>query len=267
MRTLAILLTTALLAAGCDRAGSMPAPKVVTEPSAITHGLSPGMPYGILRSRLLLSGWLPLQNPSCPEDAARSKPCNRWLELQECHGGGECSMAWADQTGRQIMQVSVSGMPAGDDKDVQTAAFKITRWQLMPSAPKVSVGSGPSCPSTDFNKFLPAFAGQASLRRAFTAPLVRAKVLISDGDGDRTEDVFMHGDRPDVFDVNYHDGAFHHIGIDGIDPDPLSLDVLKGAGDVREVSYLYGSSEGRSFRFTFERGCWYLTGNPQPTGP
>jgi hypothetical protein len=57
------------------------------------------------------------------------------------------------------------------------------------------------------------------------------------------------------------------VGIDGVDPAPLPLQVEQPSAQLRDVSYLYGSSEGRGFRFTLRDGCWYLTGNPQPTGP
>jgi hypothetical protein len=191
--------------------------------------------------------------------------CNRWLELQSCDAEGRCRMAWGDDAGRQIMRIQVSGMPARNGDELRTADLKLIASQQAPvdDAPTAA----PTCPGTDFATFLPAFAAQGAVRQAFTAPLVRANLLISDGDGDRTETAYVRSNRPDVFDVVYRDGAFHHVGVDGIDPAALPLDIRQPSADVRDVSYVYGSSEGRGFRFTRRDGCWYLTGNPQPTGP
>jgi hypothetical protein len=266
MRTSFIILIMALLAAGCSHADSashdartdMPSIKGVQSPSASAS-------YSALRKRLLLDGWLPLQNAGCAEDANRPLACNRWLELQRCDTAGRCSMAWGDAAGQQIMQVQVSGMPPKDSGALRTADLKLVGSEQAPARGEPAAAT--RCPGTDFATFLPAFASQAAIRQAFTAPLVRAKVLISDGDGDRTEEAYVRGNQPDVFDVVYRDGAFHHLGVDGIDPAPLRLEIRQPSADVRDVSYLYGSSEGRGFRFTRRGGCWHLTGNPEPTGP
>lgn len=266
MRTFFITLTIALLATGCSRADSASTDTRAGTPS-IKEARSPTLPasYSALRKRLLLDGWLPLQNAGCAEDARRPLACNRWLELQRCDADGRCSMAWGDAAGRLVMEVQVSGMPTRDGGEVRTADLKLIGSQQAPVADAPS--DAPTCPGTDFATFLPAFAAQSAVRQAFTAPLVRAKVLISDGDGDRTETVYVRGNRPDVFDVVYRGGAFHHVGVDGIDPAPLPLDIRQPSANLREVSYLYGSSEGRGFRFRLRDGCWHLTGNPQPTGP
>lgn len=266
MRTFLLALTIALLATGCSRADSASTEARAATPSADTlQRHTPPTSYSALRKRLLLEGWLPLQNAGCAENAGRPLGCNRWLELQSCGADGRCSMAWGDAAGRLIMQVQVSGMPARDGGEVRTADLKVIVSQQAPVADAPS--DAPTCPGTDFAAFLQAFAAQNTVRQAFTAHLVRANVLISDGDGDRTETAYVRGNRPDVFDVVYRDGAFHHVGVDGIDPAALPLDIRQPSADVRDVSYVYGSSEGRGFRFTWRDGCWYLTGNPQPTAP
>lgn len=222
-------------------------------------------PYALLRKRLLLDGWLPIQNARCAQESRRAQACNRWLELQRCEGGGRCLMQWGDGDGARIMRVEVSGVPAGDDADpVQAQATVIdTAERPVQAASPAAV----RCPATDFGPFLRAFAGTPALRRAFVAPLVRATVLVSDAEGDRLEPAYVRGDREDVFNIAYRAGAFHHVGVDGVDADPLPLDIRASTPDVREVGYVYGSSEGRSFEFTRRKDCWYLTGNPRPTGP
>lgn len=266
MRTFFNTLTIALLAAGCSRADSASNDTRTGTPSIKeVRSVTTPTSYNALRKQLLLQGWLPLQNPGCAEDTGRPLACNRWLEMQRCDAEGRCSMAWGNAAGQQFMQVEVRGMPSRDAGAFRTADLKLvgSEQTAVTNAPDAST----RCPGADFATFLPAFASQVAIRQAFTAPLVRSNVLISDGDGDRTETVYVRGDRPDVFDVVYRGGAFHHVGVDGVDAAPLALEIRQPAADVREVSYVYGSSEGRGFRFTARDGCWYLTGNPQPTGP
>lgn len=264
MRT--FFITLALLGAGCSAADTASPDATDRAPSSEkTQSPAPPTSYSALRKRLLLDGWLPLHNASCTEDTGRPEACNRWLELQSCDADGRCRVAWGDATGRQVMRVQVAGIPSKGADEVRSADITVIESQQAPVAEAPS--AAPTCPGTDFSRFLPAFASQATVRQTFTAPLVRSIVLISDGDGDRTETVYVRGDRPDVFDVIYRDGAFHHVGVDGVDAAPLALEIRQPAADVREVSYVYGSSEGRGFRFTARDGCWYLTGNPQPTGP
>ncbi|WP_431635325.1 hypothetical protein ACQVBX_16015 [Dyella sp. KULCS107] len=266
MRLALASLTLALLISGCSRASFAASEAgAPARPIKVPPASESGAPYTKLRQRLVLDGWLPLHHASCAADTGRPQACNRWLELQRCDASGHCSAAWGNADGTELMRLQLSGVPGDGGKplagaDVQVEGTEQTMHvdQAVPA---------PSCPSTQFMPFLQAFAAQPSLRRAFTVPLVRAKVLVSDGEGDRTEMVYVPGEQPDVFDVSYRDGAFHHVGIDGVDPAPLVLQVERPSAQLRDVSYLYGSSEGRGFRFTLREGCWYLTGNPQPTGP
>lgn len=222
-------------------------------------------PYPILRKRLLLDGWLPVQNARCVEESGRAQACNRWLELQRCESDGRCLMQWGDQDGARVMRVEVSGMPAGDDADPEPARVTVTDIAERPV--QSALPAAAHCPSTDFGRFLRAFASAPAVRQAFVVPLVRATVLVSDADRDRLEPAYIRGDRADVFNVSYRAGTFHHVGVDGVDADSLPLDIRAPSPDVREVAYVYGSSEGRSFEFTRRKDCWYLTGNPRPTGP
>jgi hypothetical protein len=267
MRMTCIILITTLLATGCDSATSVPAAKTDVPAAAVTKDPGPGTPYGKLRSRLLLDGWLPLQNAQCDTDAGQSRMCRQWLELQKCSSDGHCTMAWVDAAGAQIMKIDVSGMPVQNDPGDPASSAKVDQIEQAAVAPNASDAAATRCPSTNFEQFLPAFAGEKSVRHAFAAPLVRSGVLVSDADGDRVVTVFVRDDGANVFNVNYSGGAFHHIGVDGVDPAALKLDVKADGIDTRDVSYIYGSSEGRGFRFTRQQGCWYLTGNPQPTGP
>jgi len=222
-------------------------------------------PYPLLRKRLILDGWLPVQNARCAEETGRAQACNRWLELQRCGSDERCLMQWGDGDGAKVMQVEVAGMPAGDDADPLQA--HVTAVDTAEHPVEVPTTTAARCPSLDFVQFLRSFASTAGVRQAFVMPLVRATVLVSDAEGDRLEPAYLRGDRADVFNIAYRAGAFHHVGVDGIDTDPLSLQIRAPSPDVREVGYLYGTSEGRSFEFARRKDCWYLTGNPRPTGP
>ncbi|MGN6383975.1 MAG: hypothetical protein ACTHMK_15335 [Dyella sp.] len=258
--------TLALLITGCSRASfaaieaGAPAQPIKVPPASES-----GASYAKLRQRLVFDGWLPLHHANCAADTGRPQACNRWLELQRCDASGRCDAAWGNADGTELMRLQLSGVPGDDGMALPGAGVRVAGTEQV--TPTDQAAPAVSCPSTEFMPFLRAFAAQPSLRRAFTVPLVRAKVLVSDGEGDRTEMVYVPGEQPDVFDVSYRDGAFHHVGIDGVDPAPLVLQVERPSAQLRDVSYLYGSSEGRGFRFTLREGCWYLTGNPQPTGP
>ncbi|HEX5306565.1 MAG TPA: hypothetical protein VFW82_10810 [Dyella sp.] len=266
MRLALASLTLALLITGCSRASfaaseaGAPAQPIKAPPASES-----GAPYAKLRQRLVLDGWLPLHHVNCAANTGRPQACNRWLELQRCDASGRCDAAWGNADGTELMRLQLSGVPGDDGPALASADVRVEGTEQ--TTPVDQAVPAASCPSTQFMPFLQAFAAQPSLRRAFTVPLVRAKVLVSDGEGDRTEMVYVPGERPDVFDVSYRDGAFHHVGIDGVDPAPLALQVEQPSAQLRDVSYLYGSSEGRGFRFTLREGCWYLTGNPQPSGP
>lgn len=259
---LAAIVLVGLLASVCvvfasvAASGSAP-PKVVDA--------AKDRPYPLLRERLLLDGWLPVQNARCTAESGRAQACNRWLELQRCGSDGRCLMQWGDGDGARVMRVEVSGMPAGGDADPRQAQVMVKDTAERP-VQAVSPAAA-RCPSTDFGQFLRAFASAPAVRRAFVVPLVRATVLVSDADRDRLEPAYIRGERTDAFNVAYRAGSFHHVGVDGIDADPLPLDIRTPSPDVRDVSYVYGSSEGRSFEFIRREDCWYLTGNLRPTGP
>lgn len=275
MRMVFIILGSVLLLGGCSSATSEPAnpvpttsvSAVATPSAAMVKGLSVGMPYMQMRDRLLHDDWLPLQSADCSAHAGRPQMCRRWLELQDCDSARNCNMTWADKSARQLLHIKVQNVAGDGDAGDPGAGVKVAQWRLASVTGTQATAHTAACPSTDFAAFLPAFAANASVRQAFTAPLVRSNVLISDGEGDRMVAAYVRGDDPDVFNLSYSGEAFHHVGVDGIDPEALKLEIKAEGNDTRDVSYLYGSSEGRGFRFTRQHACWYLTGNPQPTAP
>lgn len=274
MRTGFIILGSAWLLCGCGAATSEPArsaPPAKAAPASasvkITDGLHAGTSYTTLRRRLLLDGWLPLQSTQCAANTGKAHMCNQWLELQSCSDAGICSVTWAEGSASQTLDIEVQGLARDAAANAMPDTAKVVQWRLQFLADAHASAPAAACPSNDFSTFLPAFAGNEKVRVAFTAPLVRSTVLVSDEGSDRLTPVFVRGDRAEVFNLNYSDGAFHHVSVDGVDPASLTLNIRADGSDGQDVSYVYGSSEGRSFHFTREHGCWYLTGNPQPTGP
>lgn len=255
-----------LLAGGCSLAGALGPKAADTATGATPDTLAiaqAGDDYNAFRRQLIQQGWLPLENPRCGDGFAPEQACRRWLELQTCSADGRCVMAWGDSTGRQVARIIVRGLPRED--------AEVSRQPRIDATPSLSIvgqdHTAIACPAADFERFLVAYASDDATRRAYSAALVRARVLVSDGDGDRIASVYVPGSEPTVFDVTHRDGAFHHVGVDGVDPAPLGLTVSATGDSAREVSYRYGSSEGRTFAFRWRQGCWYLTGNPQSTGP
>lgn len=266
MRLALTTLTLTLIITGCSGTSSATGDAQAHPlPTAPAQASADGASYTKLRQRLVLDGWLPLHHADCAADTGRPQACNRWLELQRCDTSGHCLAAWGNADGTELMRLQLSGVPRDDGTALSRADVRVDVRERM--APVDKTAPGVSCPSKEFMPFLQAFAAKPSVRQAFTVPLVLARVLVSDGEGDRTETVYLRGERPDVFDVRYRDGAFHHVGVDGVDPATLPLRVEQPSAQLRDVSYLYGSSEGRGFRFTLREGCWHLTGDPQPTGP
>lgn len=122
------------------------------------------------------------------------------------------------------------------------------------------------CPGKDFTSFLQAFASDERIRDRFTAPVV----LVTDwrnvdepSDGTKTVPV-ARADYRD-FTLRFENGAFHDIAADGsIDPRPQEVKVVP-QGNGYDVSYIYGMSEGNSWRFVAKEGCWILSADPEPS--
>lgn len=122
-----------------------------------------------------------------------------------------------------------------------------------------------SCPSQDFYTFFKAFASDKTVQRAFTASPVKVEELRSNDMGDHVQTVHVAAADYKGFNVRYKDGAYHFVDYRGeVDSSPLRLSISSEGAGKRFVRYLYGMSEGNSYRFERKSDCWYLTEDPEP---
>lgn len=122
------------------------------------------------------------------------------------------------------------------------------------------------CPASDFASFLRAFASDERVRDRFTASVV----LVTDwrnvdepSEGTEVTPVAKADYRD--FTLRFQNGAFHNVAADGsVDPQPQDVKIVQD-GSGYDVSYLYGMSEGNSWRFAAKDGCWVLSADPEPS--
>lgn len=130
------------------------------------------------------------------------------------------------------------------------------------------VVESPPCPAQTFEEFLQAFAADDQVRDRFTA----AEVLVTDWrDPNETQEgtevtAVAKADYRN-FTIRYQNGAFHDVAPDGtVDPEPTDVEIVR-SGDSYLVSYVYGLSEGNSWRFDPKDACWHLAEDPEASDP
>jgi hypothetical protein len=269
---------SAPVAATAGAASAEPAPATAapvaaeTAPVAATPAIDAAfakdMPYATLRRQLLDAGWLPLRDPACWENAGGdASVCGELPEVESCSGDGYCNMAFANAAEGKRIDVSTYGPYERWNKSGEEAAVAVRSWKISPLE-AVAVASAPACPSGDFEAFLQDFAADEKIERAFTSPLVKVAELGGGEDGDDTVLVYEPGAKYDGFNVTYADKSFHYVDSEGVkDASALTLKIESQGENVRNVRYLYGMSEGNSYRFERKDGCWYLTQDPEPPSP
>ena len=252
-------------AATAAPAAAVPATAAVTPTASIEAGFSEGMPYATLRKHLTEAGWLPLRDPECWNNAGDgSKVCGMLPEVESCSGDGYCNMYFASTATGQRIGVTTYGPYERWNQPGQESSLAVKSWEVTP----IAAATAATCPSQDFDAFLKAFASDAATERAFTAPLVKVAELGGREDGTDPVPVYEEGRRYEDFNVVYAGNAFHYVDSEGAqDKSPLKLEIKAQGDDVRQVSYLYGMSEGNSYTFERRNGCWLLTQDPEPPSP
>ena len=275
------ILTLMLLAAACKPTAPAAERTVAAAPSAVepTAALTPAgdfafvkeMPYSTLRKRLTDAGWLPLRDPMCYENVGgEARVCRVLPEVESCSGDGHCVMHFASASESRRVRVTTYGPSDRWNVPGEEAALAVKSWNFsaLQSTPESAGSAGPACPSRDFDTFLKAFASDDRVERAFIAPLVKVTELHSDDTGDHERMVYVAGARYDDFNVKHAGNAFHFVDSEGkVDASPLALEVSQESKALRAVRYLYGMSEGNSYRFEEKGDCWYLSQDPEAPSP
>ncbi|MGN6153727.1 MAG: hypothetical protein ACTHOH_17240 [Lysobacteraceae bacterium] len=232
---------------------------------ALPSAVAEGKPYATVRQALLADGWLPLRDPECWSNIGGDAPvCNQLPEVESCSSDGYCNMDFAD--GARRLEVTTYGPYDRWNTPGQESALQVKSFELLPLP---GADAAARCPSGDFDAFLKAFASDDGARLAFTAPLVKVAEIEDRGDeGYFPRMTYQTASAYRGFNVAYAGDAFHFVDGNGRrDPNPLSLKIGAPSPDRREVSYLYGMSEGNSYRFDLRDGCWRLTEDPRPPTP
>ncbi len=241
---------------------------VAAPPAVAANGvlskLSVGMPYADLRNTLMADGWLPLRDPECWDNVGgQATVCSLLPETESCSGDGYCRAHFA-KTPDTVLGVTAYGDYKAWDKTGADSVFQVKSFETSRTEKSV-IG----CPSQDFDVFLRKFASDSQIQSAYTAPLVKVAEIEDRGDeGYFPRMVYEKAALYRGFNVAYADNAFHFIdGRGQRDPKPLTLKIDAPTPDSRDVSYLYGMSEGNSYRFEKKDQCWVLAEDPRPPSP
>lgn len=123
-----------------------------------------------------------------------------------------------------------------------------------------------SCPADSFDGFLRAFASDAAVRAAHTAPWVKVTDWVDvDETGRGTETSEVPRDSYMDFKLRFVGGRYVHVQHDDM-PESVPVDprVSPMPGGYR-VEYIFGMSEGNSWHFARSGDCWRLIADPDPS--
>lgn len=256
-------------AAAAPAATPAPAPAAATPPApaasaaepAVAKSFSKDMAYADLRKRLLGAGFLPLRDPKCWDNVGgEAEVCNYLPETESCSGDGYCKMSFANRELGSRVQVGTYGPYDKNNTVGGGSATKVRFWEFR----DLDKPAAAACPSSDFDQFLSKFAADPKLAQQFTAPVVKVVELLSDGDGDVPQPVYMTAAQYDGFNLRYQGGAYHYVDAEGkVDRAALKPKIVAEGADRRLVRYGLNMSEGNSYRFEQAGGCWRLSEDPE----
>lgn len=239
--------------------------------------LMKGKSYTELRGQLIQAGWFPLRDPKCWETFdSEAAACNHFPEIQHCTPQGRCLVKFAEGGSGTQVSIEAQGHSLWWSKPSKREAARVKTWSFLRTFDPWTKEQRAACPSKDFGPFLKEFASKPLVKRAFTAPLVKVMELGSDDDvgypdsdeGYRARAVYVAAVNYDGFNIAYEKDGFHFVNYKGeTDPTPLRMNITSMNDQNRTLRYQYGASEGNSYRFEFEEGCWFLTEEPEPPSP
>lgn len=262
---MAALASLSLVLAACReeapvaRTPSLPA--AATPPAEVVPALAAGMPAAQAEALLIEAGWLPLRDrEACLDNTGDAAGlCRTAFALHAC-AEGACALQYAHADAGRTLRLNVAAPAA--EAEVLGA---VRDWT---SAALPAQNAVPACPAADFDGFLRAYAADASVRAAFTAPLVRVTESV-----DREEAGYVDvqtlelGARYTGFSLTLHDGGFHVVdSAGGVSPTPVAPEV-RSESDGAYFVVLSGNVEGLSYRFERAGDCWRLTQDPEPAAP
>lgn len=279
-KRIAVALALAALVGACDAAPSNEVRAEIAMPEteepaslqapAAAHALEgvlkKGMAYVDLRNAALAEGWLPLLDPSCKENVGgEAAICNQLAELESCSSDGRCLMRFAHGSDQGVLRVDAYGDYRKWSLSGESAALYVRGWEFSPAE---GAAVAAQCPSQNFTDFLIAFAGDDSVQKAFTLPLVKVMQYRDVGEDYETYPSYMTAADYSGFRIDHGADGFHVVDNSGkADPKPTPLEIKPEADGSYYVSYRYGMSEGNSYRFRHQRGCWYLAEDPDAPSP
>lgn len=257
--------------AGSEPAEAPPAAAPVAAPSLesmpFAASLAAGTPYADARAAIQAADWRPIVTEACAENVGgEATVCRELPELEACSGtgAGYCLMAFGSPDAAQALSLRTTGGHDGWAATGDAATVRLDRAELA----AVTAPADRACGSSDFMTFLESFAGDPTVRAAWTAPLVRVALRYDVGEDSIEVAALQRGAEFRGFPVTHHGEAFHHADASGaVDTTPLALRVTEPDADTREVAFDYGMSEGNRVRFVRRGECWELTEDPDPPSP
>lgn len=257
--------STALISADDSQPIQPAEESVISMIMQLESKLKKGMPYAELRKVVMAEGWSPIVESECKRNVGgEASICDELPELESCSSDGYCVMWFAHDASKNKFHVGTYGDYSRWNTPVEQAALAVRFWEFSATADKVEI----ACPSQNFKTFLQAFASDPQVRKAFTLQTVKVVELV-DVDGDyETRIAAMNRSEYEGFNLHYANGGFHVVDAAGkIDPNAIAVDIQTEAAGGYLVSYRYGMSEGNSYRFRQQQGCWYLAEDPEPPSP
>ena len=216
------------------------------------------MDYGNLRKIVLADGWLPLVDPNCRKNVGGSAEiCYRLYEVSACSGDGHCNHTFAHNESQTKLRVGTVAIRGGT----------MTKWWEFSPVAEPTNPKQIACPSQNFEEFLKVFASNKSVQEAFTLPLVKVKELVDNGDkGYSHALVYVRRSDYKDFDLVYKKDNFYYLNRP-IVTNPIPVAIKQEAADSYFVKYRLDLSEGNSYRFKKQGGCWQLAEDPESPSP
>ncbi|MDR2220974.1 MAG: hypothetical protein LBE24_10435 [Methylobacillus sp.] len=180
-----LVLALSFLLASCDNSPPPPA-AAASAPASPDSVLKLGMAYADARQALLAQGWQPAPDPECRANVVgggHETLCAAHPELDSCQicdampelsaASGDAHALMKFKRGDQILEVGAFGDISRWQTPGEEAELAVNGWEIVSPATAASgaadKAAAASCPSSDFNVFLRAFADDARIQQAFVA--------------------------------------------------------------------------------------------------